>query len=497
MDYIWSLINSLISDLSLTNLRHIFYLITPYETSVYTVEEVPKYNIQICVGKNVRPHVDSNHGLSASFHKTSARKVSTWWITLMFLELGFLKLSGREERLALNDSMTSIFAGMLSECFKFGGRSIAIFAYVFIWNNFRLIELPWDSAFTWLFCFLFQDFAYYLGHRAIHECGFFWGFHTIHHSSEYYNLSTALRQAAIQDAGLAAYDVLQAFCIPPPIFLVHRYFSEIFQFWMHTSLLGSFGPLGYVFNTPSHHRVHHGRNAYCIDRNFGGVLIIWDRMFHTFEAERADDPPVYGLISNERTFNQLWLQFHSFKDLLFDKWRKRVPIEGTKRETEEVFPSFTEKLKALFYPPGYFPGVEVYPFFHWFSLKDHTAEFTLKLVFFVCTMQIFGAFFDGRSYASFLEIIRCVSVPAFYATKLLLDGDGVSPNGIFLVTIYFSSALLWIGWKIGNVKNKSKVSSTDEKKIVILTHIRMQPTEIKIQISNNSTSIIAGKARME
>lgn len=112
--------------------------------------------------------------------------------------------------------------------FRFGGRTVAIFLYVFIWNNFRILELPWDSPWTWILCLFFQDFMYYLGHRAVHgkqrrgkiplssshsfsssEAGFFWGLHTIHHSSEYYNLSTALRQAAIQDAGLAIYDVLQ------------------------------------------------------------------------------------------------------------------------------------------------------------------------------------------------------------------------------------------------------------------------------------------------
>nr|CDJ86037.1 Fatty acid hydroxylase domain containing protein [Haemonchus contortus] len=98
---------------------------------------------------------------------------------------------------------------MLSQCFKFGGRTVAIFLYVFIWNNFRLMELPWDSPWTWILCLIFQDLMYYCGHRAVHEAGFFWGLHTIHHSSEYYNLSTALRQAAFQDAGLAIYDVLQ------------------------------------------------------------------------------------------------------------------------------------------------------------------------------------------------------------------------------------------------------------------------------------------------
>ncbi|CAK5013049.1 unnamed protein product [Meloidogyne enterolobii] len=170
-----------------------------------------------------------------------------------------------------------------------------------------------------------------------------------------------------------------AFFIPPPIFLVHRYFSEIFQFWMHTSvclfltiflkiilfqLLGSLGPLGYILNTPSHHRVHHGRNPYCIDRNYGGVLIIWDRIFGTFEEERLEDPPIYGLIKNENNFNQLWLQFHTLGELLFCKWREK----DEENKNLEIFPKFVDKLKALYFPPGWYPGVKVKLFFHWATL---------------------------------------------------------------------------------------------------------------------------------
>uniref|UniRef100_A0A914IFU1 Alkylglycerol monooxygenase n=1 Tax=Globodera rostochiensis TaxID=31243 RepID=A0A914IFU1_GLORO len=379
----------------------------------------------------------------------------------------------------------SCFAGMLSQCFKFGGRAVAIFGYVWVWDHFRLIELPWDSTWTWLLCFLTQDLAYYFGHRAIHEVGFFWGLHTIHHSSEYFNLSTSFRQAAIQDAGLAAHDILQALFIPPPIFLVHRYFSEIFQFWMHTSLLGSLGPLGFVFNTPSHHRVHHGRNAYCIDRNFGGVLIIWDRMFGTFEAERMDDPPVYGLIRSERSFNQLWLQFHSLKELLCDKWRLKD------EKGENVFPGCTDKLRALLFPPAWLPGVKVRLFFHWASLDDHThgvtpielpvqkydpplsrwlkayclmhflllltmflqfeydrgqfgyVEFSLQLIFFIYSMQSFGAFFDKKKFAPFLETLRLIGFIAYYTTRAVVKPDDVESPGICMVALFFVSAIGW------------------------------------------------------
>uniref|UniRef100_A0A158PFI7 HTH OST-type domain-containing protein n=1 Tax=Angiostrongylus costaricensis TaxID=334426 RepID=A0A158PFI7_ANGCS len=222
--------------LTIVNLRHAFYLVSPYETAVPTLDQVPNYNVE----------------------------VSTWWIVFIAVEFLILAISGHHERFALNDSITSICAGMLSQCFKFGGRTVAIFLYVFIWNNFRLLELPWDCPWTWILCLFFQDLMYYFGHRAVHgiypltlhganvlilEAGFFWGLHTIHHSSEYYNFSTALRQAAIQDAGLAIYDVLQAFFIPPPIFLVHRYFSEILQFVMHTSVSATEKQAGLKFTS--------------------------------------------------------------------------------------------------------------------------------------------------------------------------------------------------------------------------------------------------------
>ncbi|KAK0419036.1 hypothetical protein QR680_013915 [Steinernema hermaphroditum] len=469
-----SLGHRMLERLTLTNLRYVFYLISPQESTFRTLEEVPNYGIQ----------------------------TSTWWMTLVFLEFVVLKLSGHDDRFALNDSITSISAGMLSQCFKFGGRAIAIFAYVYIWDNLRLVELPWDSPWTWILCLFFQDFMYYLGHRAVHEAGFFWGFHTIHHSSEYYNLSTALRQAAIQDVGLALYDVIQALFIPPPIFLVHRYFNEIYQFWMHTSLLGSLGPLGYVLNTPSHHRVHHGRNAYCIDRNYGGVFIIWDRMFHTFEAERPDDPPIYGLIHNENNFNQLWLQFHTLKELLWDKGQMKD------EKGEPIFPGWANKIRAAIYPPGWFPGEKVYQFFHWFTLEDTTKgvpeiekpvvkynpiltfwvklycaghfllllgifmhfeydrhklsylETGLKVAFFVWTMQVFGAFFDRRWFAPYLEIARSVLVLIYY-TVLAFDPIGVKTHRVFVMTVFAMSGLMWIGYLIQEHIEKSRVKPAE------------------------------------
>ncbi|CAB3401625.1 unnamed protein product [Caenorhabditis bovis] len=451
-----SLGHRILERLTLTNLRHAFYLISPYETTVENWEDVPNYNAE----------------------------TSAWWFVFLITEFFVLFISAHDDRFALNDTITSVCAGILSQCFKFGGRAVAIFHYVLIWTNFRLLELPWDSPWTWICCLFFQDFMYYLGHRAVHEAGFFWGLHTIHHSSEYYNFSTALRQAAIQDAGLAIYDCLQAFFIPPSIFLVHRYFSEIFQFIMHTSLIDTMGPLGLVFNTPSHHRVHHGRNPYCIDKNYGGVFIIWDKMFGTFEAERQEDPPIYGLVSNENTFNQLWLQFHTLFEMLIFKGMRKDP------KGQPVFPGVINKVKAALWPPGWEPGVPVVPFFHWMSMENPAhnvpeptkpvikynppirliykiyiaiyfvlflsiffhfeydrinlsyADCALKIAFFIVTMQCFSAFFDNRWYARHIEIVRCLGVLIYYAA-LMFDHIGAGTHRLFVVAIHIIAIVLW------------------------------------------------------
>ncbi|KHN86716.1 Alkylglycerol monooxygenase -like protein [Toxocara canis] len=204
-----------------------------------------------------------------------------------------------------------IRAGQVDSLFhqkRLGDRAVSLALYMYVYNHFRIVDLPVESSLTWFIGFLSQDLVYYLTHRAIHEAGVFWSFHQMHHSSEYYNLSTALRKACLADYGTILFDVLQSFIVPPPIFLVHRYLNFLYQFWIHTEIITSLGPLEYILNTPSHHRVHHGRNPYCIDKNYGGTLIIWDRLFGTFEWERDSERPIYGAVDNVKTFDQLYLQ---------------------------------------------------------------------------------------------------------------------------------------------------------------------------------------------
>ncbi|XP_011729341.2 alkylglycerol monooxygenase isoform X6 [Macaca nemestrina] len=266
--------------------RMLFYTMKPNETSFQTLEEVPDY----------------------------VKKATPFFISLMLLELVVSWIHKGKSPGRLDDALTSISAGVLSRLPSLFFRSIELTSYIYIWENYRLFSLPWDSPWTWYLTFFGVDFGYYWFHRMAHEVNIMWAGHQTHHSSEDYNLSTALRQSVLQlYTSWIFYSPLALF-IPPSVYAVHLQFNLLYQFWIHTEVINNLGPLELILNTPSHHRVHHGRNRYCIDKNFAGVLIIWDRIFGTFEAE--NEKVVYGLTHPINTFEPIRVQALSQVTLL-------------------------------------------------------------------------------------------------------------------------------------------------------------------------------------
>jgi alkylglycerol monooxygenase len=187
--------------------------------------------------------------------------------------------------------------------------------------------------------FLGVDCAYYWFHRIAHEFNAPWAGHVVHHSSEDYNLAVALRQGTFQ--GLFSwvfYLPLALLGFPPVWFAAMSSFDTLYQFWIHTRLIGKLGPLEWVLNTPSHHRVHHARNPKYLDKNYAGALIIWDRMFGTFQVEQEE--PVYGLVKPLNSWNPLWANVHVWNELIRDAW---------------LAPRWSDKLRIWFMPPGWRP----------------------------------------------------------------------------------------------------------------------------------------------
>ncbi len=244
-----------------------------------------------------------------------------FFILAVILEMVWAKFRA-PEKYEPRDTLTSLLFGVGSSVTGLiVGSSLAAIA---LWcYQYRLVSVPW-TWWAWILCFVLDDLAYYAFHRAAHRIRWFWASHVNHHSSQHYNLSTALRQTW---TGFFAFSFI--FRLPlaligfhPAMILFVGGVNLIYQFWIHTEAISRMpGWFEAVMNTPSHHRVHHATNPRYLDRNYAGVFIIWDRMFGTFEREVDDEAIRYGIVRQLGTFNLLWSVFHEWIGIAQDVWR--------------------------------------------------------------------------------------------------------------------------------------------------------------------------------
>ena len=214
----------------------------------------------------------------------------------------------------INDSIANISCGIGQQLTDIVFKSILFFAYVYCYEHFRLFTIP-QTWYSWILLFLGVDFCYYWFHRLSHEVNAIWATHVVHHQSEEYNLSVALRQSWFQGFFSNLFYIPLAFLGFAPLWTVTVIaFNTLYQFWIHTEAIRNLGPLEYVLNTPSHHRVHHGSNPQYIDKNHGGSLIIWDRLFGTFAPEK--EKVRYGITIPLNSWNPLWANLHYWVDLI-------------------------------------------------------------------------------------------------------------------------------------------------------------------------------------
>ncbi|TCI84373.1 sterol desaturase family protein [Tenacibaculum sp. M341] len=224
------------------------------------------------------------------------------------------------------DALTSITMGLGNVFMGLLNKGIMLGAFTFLYQ-FKVFTIPF-TWWAWLLLFFADDFAYYWNHRIAHESRLFWASHVVHHSSKKYNLSTALRQT--WTGGFYTF----IFWLPliligfhPIMVLVQQSISLLYQYWIHTELIKKM-PKWFeaIFNTPSHHRVHHATNPQYLDRNHGGILIIWDRIFGTFEPEV--EKPVYGLVKNIETYNPVKVAFNEWFFMFKDAFKSKVSIKN-------------------------------------------------------------------------------------------------------------------------------------------------------------------------
>ena len=265
-------------------------------------------------------------------------------IPIFFAFMGLELWVARRRRMSLYrfaDSICNLGNGIGSQIIGAFALPITVGGYVLVYDHARLTTLPPHSIVVWVVLFFAVDFLYYAYHRASHRVNFLWAGHVVHHQSEEYNFSVALRQSwfAQQLTEWPFYLPLALLGFPPAAFLVTLTLNTLYQFFIHTRLVRRLGPVEWLFNTPSHHRVHHAVNPEYVDRNYAGVFIIWDKLCGTFEPEVNE--PVYGLVKPLGSFSPLWANLH--------RW---LEVAAMSRSTRR----FGDKLYAWIAPPEWRPA---------------------------------------------------------------------------------------------------------------------------------------------
>lgn len=387
-------------------------------------------------------------------------------IPVFFILIGIELLVERfthQKLYRLPDAVANISCGITSQLSGLFLKIFGVGIYQFLFENFAVLTPDRHTWWYWVALALLVDFAYYWAHRMSHEVNLFWGGHVVHHQSEEYNLSVALRQSSLQIVWTFAFNLPIALLgLHTLDFVLVSALNTLYQFWIHTETIGKFPRwIEFIFNTPSHHRVHHGRNPKYIDKNHAGSLIIWDRMFGTFQEE--EEKPVYGITKPLNSWNAAWANVSHYSDMLKDMRR---------------IPKWNDRIKYIFMKPGWLPdylggyrrpaepgpdhakyttpsslSLNLYVLFQYLLCLTGTAiflfnadRFTLAEKGIIATLITItvvncGVLFEQRKWVRWAEWIRIITYPLALSIATVLFPLPVWYHGVAM--IYFLISALW------------------------------------------------------
>lgn len=367
----------------------------------------------------------------------------------------------------LNDAVTNINCGVTSQVTGAFLKVLTIGLYTLIFEQYRIFTVENNIA-TWILAFFAYDFCYYWAHRMSHQVNLFWGGHSVHHQSEEYNLSVALRQSSTQTIWTFFFYIPMALIGIDPLVLVSvSGFNLLYQFWIHTESINKLPRwFEWFFNTPSHHRVHHARNPKYIDKNHAGTFIIWDKMFGTFREE--EERPTYGITKNLNSWNPVWANVAHYADMIQDMRR---------------IPKWADKLRYIVEKPGWLPeqlggyrapydvdvnsyqkydargtrSLNYYIIFQYVILLIGTALFLFNMERFneqignklliasliIYSTVCFGALFERRTWAGVAEVFRIIVV-VVVGYQLLIGIDQVQTIPLALGIIFILVSITWL-----------------------------------------------------
>ena len=372
-----------------------------------------------------------------------------------------------------NDAINSISAGMLGTTLGYFTKILPLLGWGFAIQKLSMFQMPlaWFDLSVrgigmWVLAALALDFLYYWFHRLSHEISILWASHAVHHQSEDYNLSTALRQTSTGFLfGWIFYLPMFIAGFPLEVIVTVKAVNLIYQFWVHTQHIRQLGPLEAVLMTPSHHRVHHAQNARYIDKNYGGMLITWDRLFGTYEPERKDEPVIYGVRKPLQNWNPFWANLQVYDYLLFDarkarRWRDKIGIwfRRTGWRPDDVEAAYPKSRADLGHFQKFDPavgagtrryvlaqfGVAVVAML-WIGdmfMRDGAAAVLVPCMFLWSLLLSLGLLNEARAYARSFEFLRSLVVVPVLLAVWHWSGGSVSATVMALCALYVVVSVL-------------------------------------------------------
>jgi len=356
-----------------------------------------------------------------------------FFLVLIAVELFVARRRGREVyRLA--DALADLGCGIGQQVAMVFGAAVLLAAYDWLHVHGSLVTFPAGSPWPWVIAFVGVDVLYYAWHRASHEVNLLWAVHAVHHQSEDYNLAVALRQAVLSGfTSLPFYAPMAFLGVPTAVYATMVALSTLYQFWIHTELVGKLGAAELVLNTPSHHRVHHAVNPRYLDRNYGAILIVWDRLFGSFAEER--ERPVYGVTKPMASFNPVWAQVQTWAEVAgkgrqlrgLDRlriWWKSpawnpagaaLPDEETVQARPKHQPSQAGRALQVYALVQFAPLVAATFVLLLVQGSAPAARLVVPALFVLWTLLTVGGLLDGRRWAVPAELARLVALAAAVA----------------------------------------------------------------------------------
>jgi alkylglycerol monooxygenase len=391
---------------------------------------------------------------------------------LIFIEL-IVGLIRRKNNYRVNDAINSLSLGVLSQVVGVFLRVVRIGIYGWLVQHVALFNLPADSLWVWVSGLLLYDLCYYWLHRMGHEMNILWAAHVVHHQSEEYNLTTALRQTSSGHLlGWIFYVPMAILGYPVEVFAVVALIDLLYQFWVHTEQVGKLGWFDRVFVSPSNHRVHHAVNDIYLDKNYGGILILWDRLFGTFIEELDKEPVVYGTRSPLRSWNPVWANLEVYKAIWLvvwraERWQDKLWVWFAKpgwapSDVAARWPSTPFDISHARYSPTLSRAEQIYCMVQFTMVLLVTTHFlaaVLKMPFpqqigyalwIASGLWIVGGLLERRPVYLALECIRLVATAAAVILTGTWFGGAVLPWAaqVIIAVVAAASVLgLWLAYK--------------------------------------------------